>query len=136
MKIWTKGIVILALVALLGCSLFACGGGASGPEAAVEGVLKAFGAEDAEKVASYFPEDEREEVIAMLEFSFGFVENLKVSNIETRLVSETGNTATVDAEWDITGTILGEEDTDHVEDTMKLEKIDGKWLIVESGLLE
>jgi len=135
MKGWAKVVLVLALAALLGVSLVACGG-ESGPEDAVKGALKAFGAMDAEKTASYFPEEEREELISGLEIAFAFVDDMKVLNIKTGLVSQTEDTATVDAEWDMEGTLFGQKETEHVDDTMRLEKVDGTWLIVEAGLLE
>ncbi len=135
MKAGAKVLIVLALAALLGCSLLACGGGGSGPEAAVEGALEAFGNMDAEKTASYFPEDEREEVIAGLEFAFELVDDMNVSNIKTSIVSQTETTATVEANWRIEATFFGETESDDVEDTMRLEKVGGEWLIVESGIL-
>lgn len=121
---------------LLGGSLAACGGGGSGPEDTVRGALKAMEDLDGEKMASYFVEDMREELEAGMEFSFAMIDEIRISNLETRVVSESGDSATVEMEFDFEVTAFGETETEHMEDTAELVKVDGKWLIRDEAFLE
>ena len=131
MKVWFKAILILSLVALVGVSLIGCGGGESGPEGAVRGMFKAMEAKDAEKMGEYFAEDVREDVVAMMEFSFALIDSIKISNLKLTVASQTENTATVDFEYDYEIEAFDETDKSHESDTIDLVKVDGKWLISE-----
>lgn len=136
MRFWPRLLAVLAVMLLLGGSLAACGGGGSGPEDTVRGALKAMEDLDGEKMASYFVEDMREELEAGMEFSFAMIDEIRISNLETRVVSESGDSATVEMEFDFEVTAFGETETEHMEDTADLVKVDGKWLIRDEAFLE
>lgn len=136
MRFWPRLLAVLAVMLLLGGSLAACGGGGSGPEDTVRGALKAMEDLDGEKMASYFVEDMREELEAGMEFSFAMIDEIRISNLETRVVSESGDSATVEMEFDFEVTAFGETETEHMEDTAELVKVDGKWLIRDEAFLE
>jgi len=136
MRSWPRLLAVLAVMLLLGGSLAACGGGGSGPEDAVRGALKAMEDLDGEKMASYFVEDMREDLEDGMEFFFAMIEEIRISNIETRLVSESGDSATVDMEFDFEVTAFDETETEHMEDTSELVKVNGKWLIHDENFFE
>jgi hypothetical protein len=136
MRFWPRLLAVLAVMLLLGGSLAACGGEGSGPEDAVRGALKAMEDLDGEKMASYFIEDVREELAEGMEFAFALIDEVKIYNIETRVVSESGDRATVEMAFDGDVTVFGQTETEHTEDTVDLVKMDGKWLIGEDAFLE
>ncbi len=135
MKGWLKVVLVLALVAVLVPSLIGCGGG-SGPEDAVRGVMNAMAAMDAEKMATYFTEEMSEDVEFGMEFAFTLVDDIKISNLKTTLVSQTGDEATVAFEFDLETEAFGETDKEHVDDTLYLVKESGKWLISEFDMFD
>ena len=136
MRFWPRLLAVLAVMLLLGGSLAACGGEESSPEDTVRGALKAMGDLDGEKMASYFVEDMREDLKDGMEFFFAMIDEIRISNIETRLVSESGDSATVEMEFDFEVTAFGETETEHMEDTAELVKVNGKWLIHDEAFLE
>jgi len=131
MKGWLKVMLVVALVVLLGPTLLGCGGGA-GPEATVRDCLKAMEAKDAEKMASYFVADMRDEMLAQMEMTFEMVDEIKISNMKTEVVSQEGDRATVELEFDMEMTIQGQTSEQHMKETTELERVGGKWLITET----
>ena len=130
MKSWFKVILVTVLVALMGLTLIGCGGG-PGPEATIEGAMKALEAKDADKLGSYFTEDIRGEVVFWAETAFDLFDEIDVSNLEMRVVSQTDGEATVEVEYDYEVTAFGQTNKDHQSNTIDLVKVGGKWLITE-----
>ncbi len=56
---------ILAVLSIAGLVFMACGGGASSPEDAVNGMFDAMKSGDIDAMAQYLPEDERSEITEM-----------------------------------------------------------------------
>jgi uncharacterized protein YprB with RNaseH-like and TPR domain len=131
MKGWLKVVLVLALAALLGSTLLGCGGGGSGPEDTVRGALRAMEAMDAEEMGTYFTEELREEVEFSMELAFVFIDEIKISNVKTKVLSQTEDEATVEADFDIETTGFDETEEEHVTESFNLVKEDGKWLISE-----
>jgi hypothetical protein len=137
MRPWLKmAAVAMALAVLLGGALAGCGGGGAGPEDTVRGALQAMEDLDAEKMASYFVEDARQDIEEGMQFVFEMIDELKLYNVKTRVVSQSGDSATVEMEFDGDITVFGEEESEHTKDTIDLVKVGGKWLIEEEAFLE
>jgi hypothetical protein len=130
MKGWMKVFLVLGLVALLVSTVLGCGGG-SGPEDTVRNAFKAMAAMDAEKMATYFVEDVREDVELGMEFAFAMLDKIKITNLKTTVASQTDDEATVEFEFDLETTAFDETEEEHVEDSIDLVKENGKWLISE-----
>jgi hypothetical protein len=135
MRFWPGLLAILAVMLLLGGSVAACGGGA-GPEDTVRGALKAMEDLDGEKMASYFVEDMREEIEDGMGFFFSMIDEIRISNLETGLVSESGDSATVEMAFDFEVAAFGETQTEHMDDMAELVKVNGKWLLHDESFLE
>ena len=131
MKGWLKVVLVLALAALLGSTLLGCGGGGSGPEDTVRGALRAMEAMDAEKMVTYFTEEMSEDVEFGMEVVFALIDEIKISNVETKVLSQTEDEATVEVEFDLETTVFDETEEEHVTEPFNLVKEDGKWLISE-----
>ena len=63
-----------------------CGGGSS-PEDTVRGALAAMEAKDAEKMATYFTEDTRDDVEAGMQWAFSLVDEIEISDIKTEVMN-------------------------------------------------
>ena len=131
MKGWLKVVLVLALAALLGSTLLGCGGGGASPEDTVQDALKAMEAMDAEEMATYFTEELREDVEFGMELAFVFIDEIKISNLKTKVLSQTEDEATVEADFDVETTVFDETEEEHVTEPFNLVKEDGKWLISE-----
>ena len=131
MKGWLKVVLVLALAALLGSTLLGCGGGGAGPEDTVRGALEAMEAMDAEEMATYFTEEMSEDVEFGMEVVFALIDEIKISNVETKVLSQTEDEATVEVEFDLETTVFDETEEEHVTEPFNLVKEDGKWLISE-----
>ncbi|MGB2855724.1 MAG: hypothetical protein WBC61_03635 [Dehalococcoidia bacterium] len=131
MKGWLKVVLVLALAALLGSTLLGCGGGGAGPEDTVRGALEAMEAMDAEKMVTYFTEEMSEDVEFGMEVVFALIDEIKISNVETKVLSQTEDEATVEVEFDLETTVFDETEEEHLTETYDLVKEDGKWLISE-----
>jgi hypothetical protein len=92
-------------------------------------MFKAMEAKNAEKVGSYCTEDTREDVVSTMKISFALFDSIKITNLKTTVVSQTEDTAAVDAEYDLEIKAFGETNKEHQSDTIDLVKVDGKWLI-------
>jgi len=64
-----------------------------------------------------------------MEALFAVVDDIKISNIEWEVVSETADEATVDIGLDWEATALGEKHTGYAREPIDLEKVDGAWQI-------
>lgn len=133
----TKVVPVLLLVALLGSSLTAggCDRG-PGPEDVVHEALAAMDNMVPEKMAVYFTEDTRKELIQSVGAFFDAIDELEIDNINTVVVSQTEDTATVEGEWDIDVTRSEVTESDHMVQTVELVKVEGAWLISNLSLLE
>jgi hypothetical protein len=131
MKGWLKVVLVLALAALLGSTLLGCGGGGAGPEDTVRGALEAMEAMDAEKMVTYFTEEMSEDVEFGMEVVFALIDEIKISNVETKVLSQTEDEATVEVEFDLETTVFDETEEERVTEPFNLVKEDGKWLISE-----
>ena len=134
---FTKVVLVLLLVALLGSSLTAggCDSG-PGPEGVVREALAAMDDMDAEKMAAYFTEDTREELIQSVSMFFATIDEMEIYNLDTAVVSQTEDRATVNGEWDIDVTRSEVTESDHMVQTVELVKVGGAWLISNLSLLE
>ena len=99
----------------------ACGGGAGGPEAAVEAMLRAFDAGDCAAV--------KEVVLAPSEVDCGFVtelsgmfadEGVDLDEVELSVADATDDQATVAIDW-----ADGEP-----EETYEVQRVDGAWKVL------
>jgi hypothetical protein len=97
----------------------------------VRGALGAMEAMDAEEMATYFTEELREEVEFGMEVFFVFIDEIKISNVKTKVLSQTENEATVEVEFDLETTGFDETEEEHITEPYNLVKEDGKWLISE-----
>lgn len=137
MKGWLKLVAVLVLAVVLVSAVFGCGGGSdSGPEKAVRGALKALEEMDAEKLSTYFTAESREDLIVGMDLAFALIDEFKIFNVVTKVVSQTEDRATVEGEWDIEITEIDETEKDHVVQPIELVKVDGEWLIDELSLFE
>ena len=125
-----RSMLVILLAGVLVLGLAGCGGSASGPEDTVRGAFKALEAKNAEKLASYYVEDMRDETLSNTEYAFSIVDKFKVSNLETTVTQETATKASVKAEYDLVVTMGGEKVEEHVTEIYELSKVDGKWLLI------
>jgi len=86
---------------------------------------------DAEKMVTYFTEEMSEDVEFGMEVVFALIDEIKISNVETKVLSQTEDEATVEVEFDLETTVFDETEEEHVTEPFNLVKEDGKWLISE-----
>jgi hypothetical protein len=125
----------LALVALLVLSVTGCAAGPS-PVTTVEDALEAMGALDIERMASFFTPDTRDYVTSGMDYYLSRLDDIDVSALRTRVVSEDGGTAAVEAEYDLTTVSSSGTRRNHVVKTVKLVEMGGDWLIADLSLIE
>jgi|GEM_PF-2976420 len=135
MKGWLKAAILLGLAALVVTSPFGCGCG-GGMVATGQGVLEGIEAQDAERTAAYFVEDVREEATFAFEVVFALVDEIRISNVEWEVLSETEDTATVEIECDWEATAFDETRSGHAKEPVDLVKVDGEWLITDFSPFE
>ena len=97
----------------------------------MRGPLEAMEAMDAEEMAAYFTEELREEVEFGMEVAFVFIDETEISNVKTKVLSQTEDEATVEADFDVETTGFDETEEEHITEPFDLVKEDGKWLISE-----
>jgi len=127
-KRWPKVTLLLALAAVAVAVPFD-GGWGNAIEATGWGTIEAIQSQDAERVATYFIEEIREEVTFSMEVVFAIVDEIKISNARWEVLSETEDTATVDIEIDWEATAFGETRNGHAKESIDLEKVGREWLI-------
>lgn len=126
--VWPKLILLLVLAAMVISWPFGCGC-IDGLLATGKGAVEAIEDQDAERFASYFIEELREKVTLAMEAFFAVVDDIRLSNIEWAVISETADEATVDIGMDWEVTALGETHAGHAREPVDLEKVNGTWLI-------
>ncbi|MCK4807722.1 MAG: DUF4878 domain-containing protein [Candidatus Aegiribacteria sp.] len=121
---------ILAVLSIAGLVFMACGGGASSPEDAVNGMFDAMKSGDIDAMAQYLPEDERSEITEMSDEEKEMVQGMMAmtSAIEYEIKGTVidGETAVVTVEV----TFMG--NTDEQEMDLMLEN--GSWVIVGGAM--
>ena len=130
-----RTISVLMAAVLLALSALGCSGGSS-PEKTVEGALSAMAAMNVERMASFFTEETRPQVISGMNYALELIDEIRVSSLETRIVSETASTASVEAEYDLETVSSGQTRSIHVVKTVTLVDVAGKWLISDLSLIE
>ena len=129
-----QAIPILALLLLL-AAFPACGTHTvqepvKGPVTVVEEYIAASQNLDPEQMASYWVPERRDFLVPTFEDSLEHVVSIVNLNVHTELISETGHTAKVFAEWsyrtELDDGIVTEEETALY---FNLEKRDNEWLI-------
>jgi len=60
-----------------------------------------------------------------------FIDEIKISNLKTKVLSQTEDEATVEADFDVEITGFDETEEEHITEPFNLVKEDGKWLISE-----
>jgi hypothetical protein len=101
-----------------------------------QGVLEAIEAQDAERTAAYFVEDVREEATFAFEVVFALIDEIRISNVECEVLSETEDTATVEIECDWEATAFDETRSGHAKEPVDLVKVGGEWLITDFSPFE
>jgi len=134
MKRWPKVILAVGLVALLACTLLACGGGGGGapastPEGTVRNFLNALQALDVNGMAACCIGDALEEVRDMGQPPPGAT--IRISNIRLDVVSQSDTNAEIDAQYNVWASAYGETYEDRIYETYYLVKFDGRWYIEE-----
>jgi hypothetical protein len=129
MKGWFKLALVVSLLALVGMVVGGCG--EAGPEAAVRGLFKALEAQDAAKVGEYLTEDLRASMVPQMEFAFSGIDSVNYRNLKLTVVSQTEDKATVEAEYELELKMHDETEKFENTDTLRLARVDGKWLISE-----
>jgi len=125
---------LFALLGLVGMLVMACGGaggGASNPEAAVNGAFNALKSGDLDAMVQYMPVDERSEITDMSdeerEMAEGMLAMMAALEFEVKGSVVTGETAVVTVEM----TFMGQTEEEEVE--LMLEN--GNWVITSGGIL-
>jgi|GEM_PF-4334934 len=127
---WSKSLLVILLINILILGLIGCGGGTSSPDDTVRAAFAALEAQNADKLISYYVEDVRDAVSAKTEYAFAVVDKFKVSNLETTVLSETEDTASIEADYDLTTTLSGQSIKEHITEIYELSKVDGEWLLL------
>jgi len=130
-----KKIAVLTAAALLALSVLGCSASSS-PEKTVREALAAMEAMDVEHMASFFTEEMRPQVISGMNYALERIDEITISSLETRVVSETASTASVEAEYDLETVSSDRTRNVHVVKTVTLENVAGEWLISDLSLIE
>ncbi len=136
MKARMKAAAVLTLAALLILSVGGCKGDGPGPGTTVEEALAAMAAEDGETMSSFFTRDTRPYVVSGMAFILERIDEIRVSGVRTRVVSEGEGAATVEAEYDLETVSSGGTRDSHVVKTVTLLEEEGEWRISDLSLLE
>ena len=121
-KRWLSIALLLMLAVLSLASPFGCGCG-GGIAATGRGTIEAIEDQDAERVARYFIEEMREEVTFAMEVIFAIVDDIKISNVQWEVLSETEDAAEVKIEADWEATAAGQIRSGHAREPIPLEKV-------------
>ena len=125
-----KLVPLLALAALSLFSPFGCGCG-GGIAATGWGTIEAIVDQDIERVTGYFIEDIKEEVTFAMEVVFAIVDEIDISNVEYRILSENEDAASVEVEADWWAEAAGYTKSGHAREIIDLEKVGREWLIID-----
>jgi hypothetical protein len=114
------------ILALSVMTLISCGGSGSkgnSPSKVVKNYYEAIQAEKYDKAISYFEQaEEMQALVGKMEQTFREKEGVKTFQLGEEIISEDGNSATVEV-------ITTHGDGEVEEMTFKLNKIDGEWKI-------
>jgi len=135
-KAGMKAAAVLTLAALLAFSAGGCAAGGPGPGTTVEGALAAMAAADGQTMSTFFTRDTRSYVVSGMDFILERVDEIRVSGVRTRVVSEGEGAATVEAEYDLETVSSGGTRNRHVVKTVTLLEEEGEWRISDLSLLE
>jgi len=130
-----KTISAVMAAALLMALASGCWVGSS-PEKTVSGALAAMEDLNVERMASFFTEEARPYVVSGMGYALERIDEIRVSSLETRVVSETADSASVEAEYDLETVSSGRTRTVHVIKTVPLVDVGGNWLISDLSLIE
>jgi hypothetical protein len=131
-----KAIAVLMAAALLALSALGCSAGGSSPEKTVEKALAAMEDMNVEHMASFFTEETRPQVISGMNYALERIEEIRVSSLQTRVISEVGTTASVEAEYDLETVSSVQTRSVHVVKTLTLVDVAGEWLLSDVSLIE
>ena len=139
MKIWSRVMLVLALVALVGGTLVACGGGGgsstSSPEDTAKSYFNVMKSKDCSASMKLFTENmfygDKDGAIASCQESMNEIGYIRVSNLEIDVEDISGDEATVVAMFHSEIKYKDSDEPEVSEDTLTfyLVKEDGKWLI-------
>jgi len=140
MKIWARVMLVLALVALVGGTLVACGGGGStsSPEDTVRSFLNATESGDCSDMAKLYTDQffddmeiDEDEFIDLCKEGWEEVEYSRISDLEIDVEDISQDEATVVATYHYEEMLKGGDEPDEYDDdaTFYLVKENGKWLI-------
>ena len=99
------------------------------PEGTVVSYLSAINDNDIDDMALCFVPELRDEIYTWGAFGVGVLDAISIDNVQTRLESMSDNNAEVYTEFDIRFVWLDEDETEHLSDTIALEKIRSWWFI-------
>lgn len=103
------------------------------PEGAVNAVLDAMEDMNVSKMMACMDVSVSSEESAQVEEAFQMMKEMGMSfsiiNREIRVLSETENSATVSVKCDIKASLMGQTQTQSMEENFDLVKVDGKWLL-------
>lgn len=90
-------------------------------------VTKMMECVDATNISS----EARSEVEAAFQLMKEMGASFSITNRNIKVISETEDTATVSAKCDVKATFMGQTETDSMDQTFHLVKVDDKWLLTE-----
>ena len=99
------------------------------PEGAARGFLEAIEAKDAEKAASYVTDAAFSVIGPSIQGIFNFYDKIEIVNLNTKVISETESSATVEVQHDFQLTALGLTDIVQEKIAAELTKVGDNWLI-------
>lgn len=134
-----KQMTLVLAAALLGLTLFACGGGSDSPTSVVEKAMQAMVEMDADALGDYLCKDTLEEATEALAMAKAMMQEQKIkmslTDMKYDLVKEEGDKALVHVTGTVSVTGLGDEaQVDSVDEEMEVVKIDGQWMVCEGFL--
>jgi hypothetical protein len=130
-----RNIIKPAVITIITILLFsACSSSSSTPdsevipllEETINGYLSALQAEDVVDAVNYLTDVS---LSSGLSFYFNTFDSWEFSNIEITVISQSGKKAGATVERDVAKTTGDETTVEHMFETVKLVKVDGKWLI-------
>ena len=136
MKAMLKAAMVLMLAALLAFSAGGCELGGPGPGATVEDALTAMAAADGQTMSTFFTRDTRPYVVSGMDFILERIDEIRVSGVRTRVVSEGEGAATVEVEYGLRMVSSDRTRSDQVVKTVDLVEVNGEWLIADLSLIE
>ncbi len=135
-----KQLVLMMAAALLGLTLFACGGGGDSPEVVVEKAMSAMVDMDTDALGDYLCAKSLVEAKQALDMAKAMMPEdqkfeMKLSDMKYEVTEESDDKATVHVTGNVTVTGLGDEDqSEPVDEQMQVIKEDGKWKVCEGFL--